>query len=191
MIIPDFDESTHEYRVDGKRKASVTQILDIMGLVSPFAKSDSHASRGTRIHRILELHDLDKLNHDWLDDKEIACIKYWDQFKSDFNLDWIGVETRFYNPELDYCGTVDRIGRELIVDIKTGTIPKSAALQTAGYAMGVSDDPIGLERLAVIINPRKHKSYKLGKPMKDPGDFLEWQNIVNEFHRRMNEHGDS
>ena len=188
MIVPDFDESTHSYRVDGKRKASVTQILDIMGIVSPFAKSEPHANRGTRIHRILELHDLDKLNYDWLDDEELTCIKYWDQFKSDFKLEWSGVERRFYHPDLDYCGTIDRIGKNLIVDIKTGTIPKSAALQTAGYAMGVSPEPEKLERIAVIINPRKHKCYKLGKPMTDCGDFLEWQNIVAEFHKRMNEH---
>jgi hypothetical protein len=191
LIVPDFDESTHTYRVDGEKKPSTTQILDFMGHVSPFAKSDTHADRGTRIHRITQLYDLGQLHYDFLNDDELYSIEYYVNFLNDFRPKWNGVETLFYNPELDHCGQVDRWNDDLLVDIKTGTVPKSARLQTASYALGVCDKPEKVERFCLIINPKKHKTYKISKPYTDPVDFLEWKQVVKDYRRMIDEHDGS
>jgi hypothetical protein len=185
IVIPDFDELSHTYSVFGVRYPSVTQILDYMGEVSKFAKSPTHAARGTVNHRILELYDKGTLIDDFLDEDQKRSVEYWHNFCKDFGHKWEVIEGRFAHKELRYAGTIDRYGQGALVDIKTGQIPSSARLQLAGYAMGLTADPSKIERYCVVINPKKHKNYKLSKLYNDPTDLLEWESMVRRYYQRI------
>jgi hypothetical protein len=180
-----FDKESHTYKVGGLIKPSVTQVLDIMGYISPFCKSDTAASRGSEIHLALEEFDKGLLVTDGLDEGMAKCINQYKNYLRDVQPTFTDIECLLYDEVLDVCGTVDRAGiePEFIMDIKTGTIPESARLQTAAYAM--MRFPLTYEtvkRYCLNINP-KLKNYKI-KGYEDPYDFVEWENTCKTFWKR-------
>jgi hypothetical protein len=185
LVIPDFDERSHSYSVLGVRYPSVTQILDYMGEVSKFSKSPEAALRGTINHRILEAYDNGKLIDDFLNDDQKRSVDYWHNFCKDFGHKWELIESRFAHGGLRYAGTIDRYGQGALVDIKTGQIPQSARLQLAGYAMGLPIDPSKVDRYCVVINPKKHKTYKLSRLYNDPSDLVEWEAMVRRYYQQV------
>lgn len=186
MSFIEFIEETHTYKVGGLIKPSVTQVLDVMGFVSPFCKSDTAASLGTVLHSMFE--DYDNGIEDW--DRcveQVHCLRLYEKYKHDVDPTFTDIEGLLYDERLEVCGKVDRAGinPEFIMDIKTGSsVPESARLQTAAYAM--MRFPLTYEdtkRYCLHINP-KLKNYKI-KSYEDPYDFVEWENICKSFWKSM------
>lgn len=182
-----FDEASHTYRVGGLVKPSVTQVLDFMGRVSPFCKSNKAASFGTEIHSLLEHLDRGGLIEDDLPDDHLECLAQYKLYLRDIDPTFTDIEAVMYDEEFQVCGTVDRAGAnpDFIMDIKTGSsIPESARLQTAAYAR--MRFPLTYElarRYCVQVNP-KLKTYKI-KTYQDPKDFIEWENICRQYWNEM------
>lgn len=179
----EFDQASHTYRVGGLIKPSVTQVLDFMGYVSPFCKSDAAAALGTELHSLFEYKDKGVLIEDGLQDPHLKCLEMYKAYRRDVEPTFTDIEQVMYDDRLQVCGTVDRAGikPDFIMDIKTGSsVPESARLQTAAYAM--MRFPLTYEntkRYCLHINP-KLKNYKI-KSYDDPKDFIEWEILCTNY----------
>lgn len=138
-VVPEFEEGSHTYRVDGRVKLSVTQILkavypDVYANI-PAEILDRKARLGTATHKVIELY----LNQR-LDDKSVhaevrpyfdSWLAWWAKnstapFKS---------ERKFYCVAGDYCGAIDFEWAHMPIDWKiTGTKLFTHELQITGYA---------------------------------------------------------
>ena len=143
-----FDEATHIYQVDGVVVPSVTEILQPLhrsyGKINP-SVLEYAAARGTAVHEALE--SIDYGDEPELYPETIGYINAYEDWKTVYKPDWMGIEQIVFCREGWFIGTLDRIGilngNELaIVDIKTSTPNResyvSVCLQTMAYAMAYS-----------------------------------------------------
>lgn len=145
----DFDAEKHEYRVDGVKYPSVTDILEHLTAVG-YGKVDkwileSAKERGSYIHETTQDIDLG-IEPEEISDVYVGYIKAYLAFLEDYEPEWDGVEEQFFCKEYGYCGTIDRIGKidefPCILDIKTTASPTTeqkiaVCCQTAAYAVGI------------------------------------------------------
>ncbi len=173
-----FDALTHTYRdADGNAVPSVTQILQGVG-ASTFVPGDEEdyryaADRGTAVHRFCELFDVNE--EDWSQVEgtvlEPFCRAYARFVKeTSFTprlIEHAGiacVSGMRYGYTLDREGDLD--GKPTIIDIKTGSIQRSWALQLAGYELALREhDFIRRQRKAVrLCNDGSYSLYSYGGP---------------------------
>lgn len=142
-----FDEASHVYTLGGVELPSVTQICEPLqagkypagaGVVS------AAAARGTRIHELCALYDMDALP-DEIEAEAVPYLAAWAAFCRDYRPTWEYIEHRM-NGELNglpIAGTADRIGiidgKRRVVDIKTAQSMDRASkialcCQLEGYA---------------------------------------------------------
>ena len=141
-----FDEATHTYTLDGVVIPSVTEICAPItsGKYPPVGVVQQAAARGTRVHELCALYDMDALP----DEIEAECVGYvkaWAAFCRDYKPVWKHIELPLHgeiDPGQPFAGTLDRIGeidgRTRVVDIKTTASldrPAKVALceQITGY----------------------------------------------------------
>jgi hypothetical protein len=132
------DEVTHEYRADGQRLISVTQVLDAHGL---YRGTDwmlpEHREYGHAVHLACEYHDRGSFEEfDW-DPIIFAPVESWREFKRATGFKPILIEEKMASKIYRFAGRPDVvgwIGDELwIIDRKTGGIQKCSKYQTGGY----------------------------------------------------------
>ena len=141
-----FDEATHTYTLDGVVIPSVTEICAPItyGKYPPVGVVQQAAARGTRVHELCALYDMDALP-DEIEAELVGYVKAWAAFCRDYKPVWTHIELPLYgeiDTGLPFAGTLDRIGkidgRTQVVDIKTTASldrPAKVALcaQTCGY----------------------------------------------------------
>lgn len=135
---------TSKYVIDGVRWPSVTEVLDIVGLIDysmvPPHILEAARNLGVRVHEWLELVDLGHMaNTETPDDDIGGFIIAYDRFKQATDFRSRLVEQVVMNRMHCYVGTLDRAGqlngKRALVDIKTvREVSEATALQTAGYA---------------------------------------------------------
>ena len=141
-----FDEATHTYTLDGAVIPSVTEICAPItcGKYPPVGVVQQAAARGTRVHELCALYDMDALP-DEIEAELVGYVKAWAAFCRDYKPVWTHIELPLYgvtNTGLPFAGTLDRIGeidgQTRVVDIKTTASldrPAKVALceQITGY----------------------------------------------------------
>ena len=141
-----FDEATHTYTLDGVVIPSVTEICAPItcGKYPPVGVVQQAAARGTRVHELCALYDMDALP-DEIEAELVGYVKAWAAFCRDYKPVWRHMELPLYraiDTGLPFAGTLDRIGEidgEMpVVDIKTAASldrPAKVALctQIGGY----------------------------------------------------------
>ena len=141
-----FDEATHTYTLDGVVIPSVTEICAPItcGKYPPVGVVQQAAARGTRVHELCALYDMDALP-DEIEAGLVGYVKAWAAFCRDYKPVWTHIELPLYgeiDPGQPFAGTLDRIGdidgRTRVVDIKTAASldrPAKVALceQITGY----------------------------------------------------------
>ena len=141
-----FDEGTHTYTLDGVVIPSVTEICAPItcGKYPPVGVVQQAAARGTRVHELCALYDMDALP-DEIEAGLVGYVKAWAAFCRDYKPVWTRIELPLYgspDTRLPFAGTLDRIGeidgRTRVVDIKTTASldrPAEVALceQITGY----------------------------------------------------------
>jgi hypothetical protein len=170
-----FDPDTHTYTLDGKKLPSVTEIIAPItaGKYPPNAGVvQAAAARGTRIHELCALYDMDALP----DEFELECVPYvqaWADFCRDYKPEWLYIEQPLYFQSVcdtSFAGTVDRIGcidgKLCVVDIKTAQSmdrPAKIALATQlhAYQLLASELHITGENFGVQL--MKDGTYRLQK----------------------------
>jgi aryl carrier-like protein len=171
-----FSAQAHEYRLDGRVIPSVTQVLKEAGLIGQYAAGESwRAEMGTAVHRAAELDDENDLDEAALDPRLLPYLNQWREARKALRLEFLGLELTLADEVYGYGGTLDRVavlgdtGRPAVIDLKTGTPERWAALQLAGYARFV---PFDVDRLVIQLpHEGKFKVHKYEDP-RDADIFL-------------------
>lgn len=133
-----FDSTTHTYTVDGRRVPSVTQVLELAGLVDKTWFTDFGRDRGTYVHQMLELDDQGDLDEGALDPQLVPHLTAWRACCAAGRAAWTHIEHRMADATVGVAGTADRIGTFAgaltIADIKSGHPEDYIAIQLGGYA---------------------------------------------------------
>lgn len=136
----EFREDIHEYRVNGRVLPSVTTVLGILqdfGAV-PADVLARAAEFGSHVHQAVDLDNQGVLDEDALDPALRPYVTDWRQFLIDTDGRVVGSELRMADPALGFAGTADAVikikGKPVLVDVKTGLVPRTVGPQTAAYA---------------------------------------------------------
>jgi hypothetical protein len=134
MLKVDFNPEGHLYTVEGQRKVSVTQALS---LVDDRWKDPFFLRRGSIVHKVTELYDLDQLDESTVDDQIQGYFTAYKTFLLDTGFKPRLIEHRMYDPKWQFAGTLDREGDlfkcAAIIDLKSGAPAKVDPLQGAAY----------------------------------------------------------
>jgi len=147
-----YDPETHEYYMGLVRVASVTEVLDCAGLISPFCKDSISADFGTMFHLVMTFKLFGKLgtvDQKFIDEGWMEAIDKF--FAEQCPIPYIsplrGVSRRLFSQrhrfagELDFIGTIKKYANKLCLsDWKSiASADKHALrncdLQTCGYEL--------------------------------------------------------
>ena len=165
-----FQDKTHTYTVDGKVIPSVTQVIYEV-IESKTFYSGSGLVLGSAVHKACQYHD-----EGCLDESTIGAVREhlnsYRQFLKDFEVEWTGIEEQFYDQEYKFAGRRDRRGLvnqiKMIVDIKTNSFTRGAAIQLAAYG---HEYPGYLQRILLLTKngykliDKVEKNYDIGDPI--------------------------
>lgn len=190
MARVDFDPVEHVYRARGHIVPSVTTILrplmDFGGV--PADVLARAAEFGTHAHQAVDLHNKGTLDEASLDPSLAPYLAGWRLFLSESGAHVVGSELRVYHPGLRYAGTLDTLvrlrGKVVLVDVKTGQVPRTVGPQLAAYQQAYeSDEDNEFEirrRLCVQLTGDGYRLHEC----KDPADFAIFQSALNIYHWR-------
>jgi hypothetical protein len=164
-----FDEASHEYRLDGLPVVSVTQALDLAGLMNwkrfvPADVLDFASERGRAVHSALHFYDENALDWSTVDPAIRGYIEAYERFASAKDWTPVMIEQPLYHASLRYAGRPDRIGvldgDKCVLDLKSGVVNEVVALQLAGYA-GLLAAPAAYRRFGLQL--RADGKYRLSE----------------------------
>lgn len=168
-----FDEASHTYSVDGSVVPSVTDICAplTIGKYPNVGSVSAAAARGSRIHELCALYDMDALP-DEIEIELIGYIQAWIRFCRDYKPQWLWIERQLYadNDGAPFAGTVDRVGIidgfPLVVDIKSAASLDRAAkvslvCQMRGYKKLCRQNGINVEGAGLGVQVKKDGTYTL------------------------------
>ena len=167
----EFDPIEHKYKLHGRGIPSVTQILSGAGLVDTEWYTLESRERGKAVHTACHYLDEGDLDFDTVAIQYLPYVEAYQKFLSEVKPKWEFIEHQVYDEVYWYSGTFDRAGtmnnQQVIIDLKTGTMPKTAGLQTAAYKAAF--DPNGkFKRYGLLLE--KTGDYKL-VPFNDHRDL--------------------
>jgi len=180
-----FDEARHEYRVGGRVVPSVTQILSILSDFSavPADVLARAAEFGTHVHQAVDLYNKGRLDEAALDPALAPYLADWRSFLMDTGAEVLASEVRVYHPGQHYAGMLDTIvrlrGKAVLVDVKTGQVPRTVGPQLIAYEEAYHADeenPHALRRrLCVQLTGEGYRVHDC----KDPADWSVFQSCLN------------
>ena len=137
-----FNPETHTYSDERGVIPSVTQIIKAAGLMGDWCKADEYAMlRGTYVHKACAAHLRGTLIEESVDDEIMPYLNAFRKFLADTKFKYDSCEKLVYHGMFRYAGTYDLFGRSgkrlWLIDIKSGAMPKWAAIQTMGYLMAM------------------------------------------------------
>lgn len=184
---------TSAYVVDGVRWPSVTEVLELAGLVD-FSRVDADVlerarARGSAFHEWADSIDFGLLEGEPAPPYIAPYVAAYERFKSETGFKVEAAEQVVRNPLHRYVGTLDRRGTFLrsvglsgpaVVELKTTAVLYPwTRLQLCGYA---DCEPQRPHRVAVQLRP--DGTYRL-EHYKDRGDFHDWGAAVRIAHYRL------
>jgi hypothetical protein len=187
-MLLEFNPDIHEYKENGIKIPSVTQILEESGLVDLSWISpellEAKADLGHKVHQTTEYYDNDTLDVESLDPLLEGYLEGWIKFKADYKFEVLESELQLFHKVYRYAGTIDRIGKDLtLLDIKTGIMTQSHRIQTMGYKLLYDQDKKPKEqikkRLCVYLD--EFGKYKVAQHenSNDKNIFLSALTITN------------
>ena len=174
---PSFDPEQHRFWLDGKELLSVTRVLRESGIVgnpyNPETDRDYYLERGSAVHLATQYDDQDELDEDSLDEDLLPYLEAWRAFRRESGFDPVLIEEIVWSETHGFAGILDRAGilngKQILIDIKTGSVPKWAALQTAAYALALGEP---VHRYTVELRGDGKYSLKRHDDRGDAGVFL-------------------
>jgi len=134
-----FTESDHTYRDEaGVLVPGVTGTLSDAGLIDGSEWfTEFSRNRGSMIHLATALYDRGELDMTSVDDRIVGYVNAWIAFRRDSRFEPVLIEHVVAHDNPRFAGTLDRAGvmggKKVLLDIKTGKMPRWTALQTAAY----------------------------------------------------------
>lgn len=177
-----FDPEAHAYYLRGQRVPSVTQVLaqlEDWSKVDPVALELARV-RGQHIHRMVELDVHGNLDEDSLAPEYHGYLRQWRKFLAETRFKPLLAECQVYDEFVGYAGTFDLAGtlgtRFVLVDVKSGLVPRTVPLQTAAYLNGavcLRKFPASAERAALRLHEDTYRFFPIESSYdSDLGDFL-------------------
>lgn len=184
-----FDEARHEYRLDGKPLPSVTQVLSILqdfGAV-PAEVLERSAEFGTHVHQAVHLFNEGTLDEDALDPALVPYLSDWKKFLADTAATVQLSELRLADGKLGFAGTLDTVVKmvasPVLIDIKTGQVPRTVGPQLAAYQYLLKSNNYGAIRRRLCVQ-LTGEGYRLHE-RKDPADWSVFQSALNIYRWRQ------
>jgi len=182
----------HIYSVDGQKMPGVSEIMDAAGIIDKRWYNERACLRGTYVHKAVELYHTTGLNLNSLDSEVAPFFNGYMEFLKDSDFKPVIVEKLSYSPLYMYCGTPDLIGylngELVLIDIKSGNIPKWAAIQTAAYkelfGNTIEGKPI-TKRMALQLKANGRYNLKIYRSRLDLDVFLAALTVYNFKHGRL------
>lgn len=154
-----FDESRHEYRIDGNVVPSVTQVLEPVRLETGGSDAQREYKRqiGKALDAAIQLSERNELDYATLAPEVLPFFEAWLVFKRDTGFRPILLQPIVYSRRLRFAGRPDIFGTRIpdslnpdeLIDTKcTWTMEPATAVQTAGYSIAA------LESLGVRVKKR-------------------------------------
>jgi hypothetical protein len=186
-----FDASLHEYRWNGVRVPSVTQVLAQCIDFSMVSRDvmEAKGALGTAVHAACELDDANDLVEESVHDSVRGYLEGYRKFKRDKVTKVIATEMPVYHALFGYAGKLDLLTEfddaRWLIDWKTPlAINPATALQTAGYVNALSREltgekgPSSIKRAALQL--KADGTYRLHE-FTNPNDFSTFVSFVNVF----------
>jgi len=181
-----FREKDHTYWDGTINYPSVTTILQEMGFVDSTWFDEYSRTRGTYVHKAVELYNKGELLEDDLDERLAPYLDAWRRFKQNSDIVILNSELQVHSDIFRYAGTLDiectMNGKEAIIDLKSGIVAPVTALQLAAYVMARYENYYSVKRYGL--------SLKGGKPTIVPfenfSDFGVWQAIMAVYNYKLN-----
>ena len=164
-----FDSDRHEYWLCDKKLLSCTEILKICGLIDDSFYTYETAQRGKVVHYCC--HYLAEGDLDWttVDPIVESYVRAYEKFRNDIYWRPTHCEVPMYHKSMIYGVTPDQYNDDAVLEIKSGTMQKWTAIQTALQAMAIwPDDYMRKKRFGVEL--RNDGSYGT-KVFDDINDF--------------------
>lgn len=181
-----FDEDTHTYWLNEKVIPSITQILSPLAMANLSHIPDQDIVEAAR-QRGVEAHaSIDRFNKGECDAYESNYTMAWARFCESTGFKATHSEYRTYHPSILFACTIDVLGtlpngKQMLIDVKTGTKYKYLSLQTAGQVMALSAHGLcdrEIPRANVHIFEKDGEwTYKIDEH-NDPGDFTALFNFI-------------
>jgi hypothetical protein len=177
------NEESHAYTLDGRPIRSVTQILGDVGIIDTTWFTPEAALRGKYVHEATHYHDEGSLEMGSLDPAISPYVQGWIDFRKMTGFRPLLMEQRVWHSS-GYAGTLDRFGligsRPILIDIKSGSLPSWAGLQTSGYEFALVerilakeiDVPMPQGRMAVQLTREGKFKVKEYTNFRDRDIFL-------------------
>lgn len=195
-----YNDELHEYKLNGLKIPSVTQVIEDVFPMSEFIPKEllkQKADLGKKIHSTTELYDKGTLDEKSLHSILQNYLNQWIKFRKDYNVQFNlellseNIELMAYHSVYKFAGRIDRtclVSKEKsIIDIKSGTEQKTHQLQTAAYSMLVNqllDKKLQIKkRYAVYLSETDYK-VKPHTNTNDENIFLSCLSIYNYKRRK-------
>ncbi len=188
----EFDSETHTYRSEGRVIPSVTQVMQAVNIIDSSYYTDFGATRGTYVHKAVNLRALGKLDENSLDEHTEPYLCQYDKFVKETGFQVLSSEqpVSYRHGAVDkilYCGTYDLIGilngHDVLIDVKTNNTPKWAGVQTWAYLKAVQSMPESkhqpTKRFALTL---KDNRYQLKKFDGDFYDNMVWNAALTLYN---------
>lgn len=181
MSVLTFNEELHEYRLDGRRLPSVTEILRPLYGDLRFVREDVleyKRALGVAVHKAVELHVKGGLIYSSLEGPVADYFAQYLEWEVESGFQPIGSEVRVHSA-LGYAGTVDLVGlingKLYVPDLKcTAALSPAVALQVSAYRKAYAEtmqvDERQISRAALRLTANKYHFHPY-KPTNDASDF--------------------
>jgi hypothetical protein len=180
----EFVPETHTYWWDGEWVPSVTSIIQAARLVDDTHFTAFARDRGTAIHAAIEYDIAGDLDEGTVDQWCLPYVEQFRHFRADTKIRILRSECRVYSKKYRYAGTFDLYGvvngKRIIIDIKTGTVPRTVGMQTAAYFQAAKEQRLRPQaRYYLHLQP---EWYKL-RECKDPMDLERFLDALAAFYK--------
>lgn len=152
----------HEYRLDGQRLPSVTQIL--RRVLPGWQAAEWYLQRGRALHHACRLLDCGDLDWSSVSPEIEPRIRAWQKFLRDAPAHMLGVEVPVASRAYRFAGTCDRMlvypGNVLTVADLKSTVEPQVILQLGGYSLLWREAGKGTPARAVAVQLNEDASYR-------------------------------
>ena len=181
-----FNEEDHTYWDGDTRYPSVTEILQEEGMIDTRWFDEWSRTRGTYVHKAVELYNNGELLEADLDEHLIPYLDAWRRFKENSDIVILNSEMVVHSEIFRYAGTLDIEctinGHKAIIDLKSGIVAPATALQLAGYTMAYHANYYSVKRYGLSLKDGKATIV----PFENFSDFSMWQAIIDIYYYKLN-----
>ena len=184
-----FDEARHEYFLGDKRIPSITQLLDMGGLVNGAAYfTEESRRRGTEVHQLCADWDMGALDPLTVTSNRLPYLLGYIAASAALKPTWEAIEEADVHPGYGFAGRTDRVGlvlkRKTVAEIKSAAKAKHHAIQTALQALLASARwPLPAEKWQRLVIYVKATGKFTVERHEDRRDFDTALDLIRRFAR--------